>query len=60
MRIVQHGDGVSCELVGVERRRPVRRPVTLSTATTLAASGTPVVVRRCSCATDDASPVTAR
>jgi hypothetical protein len=50
VRIVHHADGVSCEVIGVERRRPVRRSVSLSTATTLASSGTPVVVRRCWCA----------
>ncbi|HEX2275008.1 MAG TPA: hypothetical protein VHG90_14140 [Acidimicrobiales bacterium] len=49
MRVVHHGQGVTCELVAVERRRPVRRPVALSTATALVASGTPVVVRRCPC-----------
>jgi hypothetical protein len=50
VRIVHHREGISCEVIGVERRRPVRREVSLSTATALAASGTPVVVRRCSCA----------
>lgn len=50
VRIVHHGDAVSCEVIGVEHRRPVRRQVSLSTATALAVSGAPVVVRRCSCA----------
>jgi hypothetical protein len=63
VRIVHHTDRVACELVGVVRHRPVCRPVSLSTATALVASGTPVVVRRCSCvaapAVDHGPPATA-
>lgn len=63
VRIVHHEDRIACELVGVVRHRPVSRPVPLSTATALVASGTPVVVRRCACTAppkvDEMPPATA-
>lgn len=56
VRVVRHHTGVTYELVGVVRHRPFRRSISLRTATALASSGTPLVVRRCRCAADTTDP----
>lgn len=46
VRIVLTDDEPVCEVVGIGHRRPVVRRIPLHTATALAASGVPTVVRR--------------
>ena len=45
LRIVVDGDRTTCEAVGLGHRLPTVRPVTMTTATQLAADRVPVVVK---------------
>jgi hypothetical protein len=47
VRIVEHRDGASYEVVGIAHRRPVSCPVSAETAAALVSDGLPTVIHRC-------------
>jgi hypothetical protein len=47
VRIVEHRDGASYEVVGIARRRPLSCPVSAETAAALLSDGLRSVIHRC-------------